>query len=248
MTILGYVQRGGIPCAADRLLASRLGTAAAHAVSKGQFGVMVAARGEDTELVPLEEVAGKLKLVPARPRVDRRPPASSAPGSATDHASGAFAQVDVFGDGAASPGNPLAVVHDAGGLDDAAMQDVRRLDEPVRDHVPASRRPIRRPTTASGSSPPSASCRSPATRRSAARTPGWRPAGVPHRRARSCRSAGSGIVHVRLDGDRPAFAAPPRRPHRAARRGAPRDRRGRPRHPRAPSGSPTSGATTGRRG
>jgi 6-phosphofructokinase 1 len=65
VTILGYVQRGGIPCAADRLLASRLGTAAAHAVSKGQFGVMVAARGEDTDLVPLTEVAGKLKLVPA---------------------------------------------------------------------------------------------------------------------------------------------------------------------------------------
>ncbi len=64
VTILGYVQRGGIPCAADRLLASRLGTAAAHAVSKGQYGVMVAARGEDTDLVPLTEVAGKLKLVP----------------------------------------------------------------------------------------------------------------------------------------------------------------------------------------
>ena len=64
VTILGYVQRGGTPCAADRLLASRLGTAAAHAVSKDQFGVMVAARGEDTELVPLEEVAGQVKLVP----------------------------------------------------------------------------------------------------------------------------------------------------------------------------------------
>ena len=64
VTILGYVQRGGIPCAADRLLASRLGTAAAQAVNADHFGVMVAARGEDTELVPLEEVAGHLKLVP----------------------------------------------------------------------------------------------------------------------------------------------------------------------------------------
>ncbi len=64
VSILGYVQRGGIPCAADRLLASRLGTAAAHAVSKDQYGVMVAARGEDTDLVPLTEVAGQLKLVP----------------------------------------------------------------------------------------------------------------------------------------------------------------------------------------
>ncbi len=65
VSILGYVQRGGTPCAADRLLGSRLGTAAAHAVGKGQFGVMVAARGDDTALVPLEEVAGQLKLVPA---------------------------------------------------------------------------------------------------------------------------------------------------------------------------------------
>jgi len=64
VSILGYVQRGGTPCAADRLLGSRIGTAAAHAVSKGSFGVMVAARGEDTALVPLADVAGNLKLVP----------------------------------------------------------------------------------------------------------------------------------------------------------------------------------------
>lgn len=64
VSILGYVQRGGTPCAADRLLASRLGTVAADAVANGSFGVMVAARGEGTELVPLDEVAGKLKLVP----------------------------------------------------------------------------------------------------------------------------------------------------------------------------------------
>jgi 6-phosphofructokinase 1 len=65
VTILGYVQRGGTPCAADRLLATRLGAAAADLVSRGEFGVMVAARGEGTEAVPLSEVAGKVKLVPA---------------------------------------------------------------------------------------------------------------------------------------------------------------------------------------
>ncbi len=64
VTILGYVQRGGTPCAADRLLASRLGAAAADLVSRGEFGVMVASRGEDTEAVPLAQVAGKVKLVP----------------------------------------------------------------------------------------------------------------------------------------------------------------------------------------
>lgn len=64
VTILGYVQRGGTPCAADRLLATRLGAAAADLVARGEFGVMVAARGEGTEAVPLSEVAGKVKLVP----------------------------------------------------------------------------------------------------------------------------------------------------------------------------------------
>jgi len=64
VTILGYVQRGGTPCAEDRLLATRLGTAAADMVHDGVFGNLVAARGQGTEPVPLKEVAGKLKLVP----------------------------------------------------------------------------------------------------------------------------------------------------------------------------------------
>jgi 6-phosphofructokinase 1 len=63
VTILGYVQRGGTPSAADRLLATRLGTACADLIHEGVFGVMVAARGEGTEPVPLEKVAGKLKTV-----------------------------------------------------------------------------------------------------------------------------------------------------------------------------------------
>lgn len=65
VTILGYVQRGGTPCATDRLLATRLGTAAADLIADGQFGVMVADRGNRTEPVPLADVAGKVKLVPA---------------------------------------------------------------------------------------------------------------------------------------------------------------------------------------
>jgi ATP-dependent phosphofructokinase / diphosphate-dependent phosphofructokinase len=64
VTILGYVQRGGTPCAADRLLATRLGAAAADLVAAGEFGYMVAARGEGTEPVPLADVAGKVKVVP----------------------------------------------------------------------------------------------------------------------------------------------------------------------------------------
>ncbi|MBM3240643.1 ATP-dependent 6-phosphofructokinase [Candidatus Poribacteria bacterium] len=64
VTILGHVQRGGTPSAADRLLATRLGTACAALIDKGIYGVMVAVRGDGTEPVPLKEVAGKLKTVP----------------------------------------------------------------------------------------------------------------------------------------------------------------------------------------
>ena len=64
VTILGHVQRGGTPSPADRLLASRLGTACAHLINDGIFGVMVAARGKEAVPVPLEEVAGKRKNVP----------------------------------------------------------------------------------------------------------------------------------------------------------------------------------------
>lgn len=65
VTILGHLQRGGAPSAADRILATRLGTACADLIHAGQFGVMVAARGQGTEAVPLEDVAGRGKLVPA---------------------------------------------------------------------------------------------------------------------------------------------------------------------------------------
>ena len=61
VTILGYVQRGSTPSAIDRLLATRLGTAGADRVASSTYGVMVAARGEGTKTVPLEEVAGKRK-------------------------------------------------------------------------------------------------------------------------------------------------------------------------------------------
>jgi 6-phosphofructokinase 1 len=63
VTILGYVQRGGTPCAADRILATRLGSACADLIHAEHYGVMVAARGDNTEAVPLEKVAGKRKIV-----------------------------------------------------------------------------------------------------------------------------------------------------------------------------------------
>lgn len=64
LTILGHLQRGGTPSAADRLLATRLGTACARLLHEKSYGIMVAVRGDGTAPVPLEEVAGQLKLVP----------------------------------------------------------------------------------------------------------------------------------------------------------------------------------------
>jgi 6-phosphofructokinase 1 len=64
VTILGYLQRGGTPSAADRLLATRLGTAAVELIQQGVSGVMLAVRGDRVEPIPLEEVVGKRKLVP----------------------------------------------------------------------------------------------------------------------------------------------------------------------------------------
>ncbi len=64
VSILGYVQRGGTPSPIDRVLAARLGNEGARLVAAGEFGVMVTAKGDDTGIVPLEKVAGRLKTVP----------------------------------------------------------------------------------------------------------------------------------------------------------------------------------------
>jgi 6-phosphofructokinase len=64
ITILGHLQRGGAPSAADRLLSTRLGTACADILAQKTFGVMVAAKGDSTAPVALEEVAGNIKYVP----------------------------------------------------------------------------------------------------------------------------------------------------------------------------------------
>ena len=62
-TVLGYIQRGGSPTAFDRNLATRMGGHATELIATGQFGCMVALKGSEISSVPLNEVAGKLKLV-----------------------------------------------------------------------------------------------------------------------------------------------------------------------------------------
>ena len=63
-TILGYVQRGGSPTATDRILATRYGAHAVELIAEGKFGLMVCKDGETITSIPLEQVGGKLKLVP----------------------------------------------------------------------------------------------------------------------------------------------------------------------------------------
>ena len=62
-SVLGYVQRGGAPCAYDRLLCTRLGEAAADYVVEGKFGVTVAVKGNRLVANKLEDIAGKYKYV-----------------------------------------------------------------------------------------------------------------------------------------------------------------------------------------
>lgn len=65
LTILGHLQRGGTPSAADRVLATKLGSACVEYFEEGIRGCMISVRGQGTEPIPLEEVIGKRHVVPA---------------------------------------------------------------------------------------------------------------------------------------------------------------------------------------
>ncbi|MFN8136757.1 MAG: PhzF family phenazine biosynthesis protein [Propionicimonas sp.] len=121
-----------------------------------------------------------------------------------------FSQVDVFGAGPGPSGNPLAVVHDATGLDDAAMQAFAEwmnlsetafllppaaagADYRVRIFTPTGELPFAgHPTLGSAHA--------------------WLSAGgVPRTQGEVVQECGVGLVRVRRDADRLSFAAPPRR-------------------------------------
>ncbi len=63
VSIPGHVQRGGSPCPQDRILASRLGAAAAECILKENYGVMVALKNGGIIPVELNKVAGFTKFV-----------------------------------------------------------------------------------------------------------------------------------------------------------------------------------------
>lgn len=63
VTVPGHTQRGGTPCAYDRVFSSRVGAKAAELILNGEYGYMVGMKDGETVKVPLGEVAGKLKYV-----------------------------------------------------------------------------------------------------------------------------------------------------------------------------------------
>jgi phosphofructokinase-like protein len=65
VTVLGHIQRGGSATAFDRMLGTRFGAGAVELVKTGQFGKMVALRGNQIVPVSIEEAVGTLKVVDA---------------------------------------------------------------------------------------------------------------------------------------------------------------------------------------
>ena len=63
LTTLGHVVRGGVPTAADRVLATRLGAAAVDQLAAGTTGVLVGSICNATAATPLAEIAGRTKPI-----------------------------------------------------------------------------------------------------------------------------------------------------------------------------------------
>jgi len=62
--VLGHVQRGGVPCASDRVLSTQLGHHAMVVLCSGRPGRMVAVAGGELTDVPIDIAAGRQRLVP----------------------------------------------------------------------------------------------------------------------------------------------------------------------------------------
>ena len=62
-TVLGHIQRGGTPSAADRFLATRFGVKAVELVLNKKFGYMASLKGTDVTEVPIQDAVGTLKTV-----------------------------------------------------------------------------------------------------------------------------------------------------------------------------------------
>ena len=63
VTVLGHIQRGGSPSPFDRVLCTRLGVAATGHVAKGEFGKMIALKGNTLCAIDLTETASLIRRV-----------------------------------------------------------------------------------------------------------------------------------------------------------------------------------------
>ncbi len=63
VTVLGHVQRGGQPCAEDRILASKFGVGAVDLIYSGKFNQMVALENQRITSVSIEEAVASQKVV-----------------------------------------------------------------------------------------------------------------------------------------------------------------------------------------
>lgn len=63
-TILGHVQRGGTPCAFDRVLATKFGHQAINLIERGEMNRLVVMQNGRLTQVPLAEVANRQRTVP----------------------------------------------------------------------------------------------------------------------------------------------------------------------------------------
>lgn len=63
-TILGHIQRGGVPTPFDRILATRFGVEAMNLVIEKRFGRIVVLRNNEIVSVPISKVTDEIKLVP----------------------------------------------------------------------------------------------------------------------------------------------------------------------------------------
>lgn len=64
LTVLGYLQRGGIPTPSDRILATQLGTAAAELALAEKFGRMTAVRENRITAIRFSDMGSEKKKVP----------------------------------------------------------------------------------------------------------------------------------------------------------------------------------------
>ncbi len=66
VTTLGHVQRGGIPTAFDRLLATRLGAAAVEHLGRGEHGVLIGLHKDEIMATPYDVVISSTKCLDSK--------------------------------------------------------------------------------------------------------------------------------------------------------------------------------------